>query len=460
MYRAARVPPQSLEAEQATLGAMLLSAEAIDKAALLLRPEDFYREAHQILFQASCDLRGRSEPVDLTTLAAELENRGQLEQAGGRPYLAALLDAVPTAAHVEHYARIVEQKAILRGGIEAATLLAEDCFGEVESAEEVLSRAEMALRQIADRSRRKTLWTAAELMEEAMERLEVARERAAEMQERGEAAFVNGITFGLKCVDASTNGAQPGHLVLIGGESQAGKSSLTMLSMIEAARREKKAGGPGQFLRFDVEMDREGVEDRMRQMVGKVDSRLIRTGLLDAAATRKVSDATNEIAGLPIVLDDTKPVSPARVLTRARTVPNLRAIYIDYLQLMTPDGRHESERLGIESNLKALKLIAVEMRVPVFVVVSLNREGQIRETGLAKYHADTILMLREDLELQKKWEQEAAADRWGPPRSEEDVAPVPRWVELDKQRGGPGDTHLAGFIKTFALYVDVDARRA
>jgi len=152
LRRATRVPPQSLEAEQAVLGAMLLERSAIDAAVGLLVPDDFYRDAHKLIFRAAGSLAGRNEPVDLTTLAAELETRGHLEQVGGRPYLAALLDAVPTAAHVEYYAKIVADKAVLRRLIGVGTDIVEGCFGDVESAGDVVARAEAALRAITERA--------------------------------------------------------------------------------------------------------------------------------------------------------------------------------------------------------------------------------------------------------------------------------------------------------------------
>lgn len=444
MLRNARVPPQSLEAEQATLGACLLSGPAIDRALQVLDPEDFYREAHKRVFEAAVGLRRRLEPVDLTTLAADLESRGQLEQAGGRPYLASLLEAVPTAAHVDYYAAIVEQKAKLRRLIGVGTEIVEACYGDVEDADEAASRAEAAVRAARGRDRRKSMWTSAEVMDAAYG--EIAESREAAESRGGEERGVNGVPTGLSDLDAQTNGFQRGDLVVVGGERSNGKTALALQTATYAA---KKRGIVS--LVCTLEMTVEGLGKRQIQTEGRVDSRILRSGCYGPEEAEKIALAIGRLTDLPIHIEDGLPMSPMRLLAKARAIEGLGLVVVDYLQKLRPDGRHDSERQGLEANVQALKQMALELKVPVLVVSSLSREGKLRESGQIDYEADVILRLSRNKKREEEQRTHWAVEPGAPEQWAMDVV-------IDKQRNGWVGTVEAGFIAPWAQWVCV-ARR-
>jgi len=372
MLRAAHVPPQSLEAEQATLGAMLLEGSAIEKACEVLRSDDFYREAHKLIFRAAADLSDRNEPVDLTTLGNELETRGQLEQAGGRPYLAALLDQIPTAAHVQFYARIVEQKAVLRRLIGVATDAVEECFGDVDDAGAVVARVAAAIDAIERRRETVGVIGLAGMAEQALSRYERLKE-----QPRG----TSGVPSGLRALDDVTQGWQRGDLHVIGGRPGMGKTALWMTCALSAAQQGRKV------LAFSLEMNAEQLENRIYQGVAGVESWRLRTGRLEDRHWADLAEATNTLmraveGGGEVWIDYTRGITPRYVMSKARRAlreTGLDMVVVDYIQRMACDGPHENETHKVSSIVDGLLSVADNLNLPVVAVTQLSRDVERRD---------------------------------------------------------------------------------
>ena len=448
LQRAARVPPQSLEAEQATLGAMLLERAAIEKACELLQPEDFYREAHRIIFQAAVDLSDRSEPVDLTTLAAELENRGQLEQAGGRPYLAALLDAVPTAAHVEYYARIVEQKSILRRLITVGTEVVEACFGEVENTEDVVDRAETAILAVAQRRTGRAFTPLKPLLDEAMDSIERLYRDKVE---------TTGVPTGLRALDEMTNGFQKSDLIIVAARPSMGKTSLCVNIGVHAAVHAKVP-----VAIFSLEMSKEQLALRIIQSEARVDSRRLRPGHLNEEQWRRMTEGQPSLARADHI-DDTPGISPWRCAAGAppaRRVGPLGLVIVDYLQLMRWHGRVESRQQEISEIARSLKNLARELEVPVIALSQLSRAverredkrpilSDLRESGSIEAEADLVMMLYRPSYYQYDREGDAEeVEQEGAERVDETQ------LIIAKHRNGPTGTVDLIFMPDYARFGD------
>lgn len=448
--RPARVPPQSLEAEQATLGAMLLERAAIERASEILTAEDFYREAHRLIFQAATDLSDRNEPVDLTTLAAELENRGQLEEAGGRPYLASLLDTVPTAAHVEYYARIVAQKAMLRRLIGAATQIIEECYGEVENAEEVVDRAEAAIMAVGQRRSSHYFVPLKPLLDQAFEQIDYLYQHKQE---------TTGLSTGLHALDRMTNGLQKSDLIIVAARPSMGKTSLCVNIAVHAAVHAKVP-----VAIFSLEMSKEQLALRIIQSEARVESRRLRSGFLNEEQWRRVSEGVSRVWDAPIYIDDTPGISALEMRSKARRLRaelgSLGLIVVDYLQLMRWHGRVESRVQEISEIARSLKQLARELEVPVMALSQLSRAverrddkrpilSDLRESGALEAEADLVMMLyRPSYYKYESPEAEAVPREAGVERVDETQ------LIIAKHRNGPTGTIDLLFLPEYTKFED------
>lgn len=451
--RATRIPPQAIEAEQATLGAMLLERQAIQKAAALLAPEDFHREAHGIIFGAVVELARRGDPVDQTTLAAELSTRGKLEQANGQPYLSQLLDAVPTAAHVEYYARIVADKALLRRLIGAAAGIAEECYGDVESVADVASRAEAAIREVARAKGRLNVRTLREGLDAAYERIGKAQE---------DPAPVRGVPTGIGNLDGMTGGFAPGALVYVAGRPGLGKTSLMMTGALASAR----AGYPA--LLFSFEMSHEEIEERWVQMGCQVCSQRLRAGTLEETHWRRIADGMNRMRDLPVAWYAGRPLAPSEILVVARQVAGdmgIGLVLVDYLQLMSMGGRRRDGRTQeVDDISRALKGAAQELRVPIMVGCQLSREverrtpprpvlADLRESGQIEADANAVLLLYSQAYYDR---QRSRAEGDQAPPDPDGMATDRTEIIVAKQRNGPTGVVQAGFQRNFTRFVNLE----
>jgi len=391
-----RVPPQNLEAEQSVLGAMLIDKEAILKTEFLA-PEDFYKDSHRKLFETMRDLFEKGEAVDIITVTEELRQRGLLGEVGGVAYLTTLANAVPTAANVEYYARIVQEKATLRRLIQVATEIARRGYAAEEEVEEILDDAERSILGISSRRATDGYYHLKDVMLSAWERIE---------EVCASKGGITGISTGFRDLDALTSGLQPSDLIVIAARPSMGK---TMLCLNLARHAAVNLGIP--VFIFSLEMAREQLAQRLLCAEAHVDSQRLRSGFLSEADWPKLTDALGRLSKAPIYIDDTPNLSVLEIRAKARRLKaehGLGMIIIDYLQLMRTRGRAESRQQEISEVSRSLKALARELEVPVVAASQLSRAveqrtdkrpllSDLRESGAIEQDADLVAFIyRED----------------------------------------------------------------
>ena len=363
-----RIPPQNLEAEQSVLGSMLIDREAIIIASEIIRPTDFYRESHQKIFEAMLALSERGEPVDLITLSAELEQQNLLESVGGIGYLTTLANIVPTAANVSYYARIVQEKAILRTMINTATQIVSRCFEAKDDVEEILDDAEKAILEISQRSTSNSFSSMREILKNTFERIDQLWENK---------GGVTGVPTGFPDLDNLTCGLQNSDLIIIAARPSMGKTTLALNIAQHIAVNE---GLPVAI--FSLEMSKEQLVQRMLCAQANIDAQRLRRGFLTEEDYPKLTKAAGPLSEAPIYIDDTAAISVREMRAKARRLKaehGLAAIFIDYLQLMRGDGRAENRQQEISAISRSLKALAKELNVPVVALSQLSRAVEQRE---------------------------------------------------------------------------------
>jgi len=402
-----RLPPQSLEAEQSVLGAILIEAESIIEIAEFLRPEDFYRQAHGTVYRAMVALFERREPVDLVTVAEALERDADLEGVGGRAYLSTLSNQTPTAVHAVQYARIVERKAILRNLIGAAGKIAGVAYEDPADIQEAIDRAESELFTVSNRRITAGFSALKTLLHAAYDRLDYLHAH------RGE---LNGVSSGFPELDGLTTGFQKSDLIVVAARPSVGKTSFALNIAEHAAVREHKSVGV-----FSLEMSKEQLVLRLLSSVANIDSKRLRTGFLEEMDFARIAPAMNDLSEAPIYIDDTPNITSMELRTKARRLQaesGLDLIVVDYLQLMqasttTKDANRVQEVSEISRGLKAL---ARELSVPVIALSQLSRQPEmreskeprlsdLRESGAIEQDADLVLFLWREKERAGEEEQ-------------------------------------------------------
>jgi replicative DNA helicase len=390
-----RLPPQSVEAEQSVLGALLIDRDAVIEVADVLRPEDFYRAHHGEVYAAIIELYERREPVDVVTVSEVLERRGQLEAIGGAAYLTSLINLTPTAVNAAHYARIVERKAILRNLISAAGRIAGIGYDETAEVSEAIDRAESELFGVSQRRIQAGFSPLRQLLHSAYDRLDYLH------QHKGE---ISGVRTGFADLDALTTGLQPSDLVIVAARPSIGKTSLALNIAEHAAVRDGRTVGV-----FSLEMSKEQLVLRLLSSVASIDSQRLRTGFLEEMDFTRLAPAMNALAEAAIYIDDTPNISTMELRTKARRLQaeaGLDLVVVDYLQLMqssvtTRDANRVQEVSEISRGLKAL---ARELKVPVVALSQLSRQPEmreskeprlsdLRESGSIEQDADLVLFL-------------------------------------------------------------------
>jgi replicative DNA helicase len=391
-----KLSPQAVEAEQSVLGSILIDRDAILKVADFLAPADFYRQQHAEIYEAMLALHGQREPIDLVTLGEELGRRDRLELVGGPPYLAQLMNAVPTAVHVEHYANIVERKAVLRNLIAAAGRIAAVGYEEANDAEVAVDRAEAILFEVSQRRGVGGFQSLATLLGEAYDRLEYLHEH------RGQ---ILGIPSGLSQLDALLGGFQPSDLIILAARPSVGKTSLALNVAQHAAVREGK-----RVAMFSLEMSKEQLALRLLSAESGISPRPLQTGFVDETDWSKIAQVMNDMASAPMWIDDSPALSVMELRTKARRLEaeqhGVDLIIVDYLQLMqasTPTK--EPNRVQEVSEIsRGLKQLARELKVPVMALSQLSRGveqrgsaeprlSDLRESGALEQDADVVIFL-------------------------------------------------------------------
>jgi len=386
------IPPHDLEAEKSVLGAVLIDRDAIIKIVEFLRPEHFYKEAHADVYQAVMNLYEQREPADLITIPNELRQMGALERVGGVGYLTDLVNAVPTSANVEFYARIIKETAIRRGLIKASADINELVFGDLELSD-VLDQSEQRLYSvIQDRVYQDFI--------PIKNTLEVTFERLDELSKNK--GSLRGVPTGLKSLDRMLSGLQKENLIILAARPSVGKSSLAV-NIGQYAATNKGSG----IAIFSLEMSREMLVDRMISSQGGVDNWKISTGNLDEEDFEKYGVAAGELADAPIFIDDTPGMSVLEMRTKARRLMlenKIDLIIVDYLQLIKPP-KAESRVQEITMISLALKNLARELKVPVLALSQLSRAveqrggdkkpqlSDLRDSGSIEQDADVVMFI-------------------------------------------------------------------
>ncbi|MGH9194877.1 MAG: replicative DNA helicase, partial [Acidimicrobiia bacterium] len=363
----ARVPPHNLEAEESVLGACLLSREAVANILEIVHPHDFYKPAHVELFDAILELYGRGEPVDAVTLGEELRRRDRLEDIGGKAYLHTLVAAVPTAGSAVHYARIVEEHAILRRLIEASQEISDLAFNLPEDVEETVDRAENLIYQVSQRRLTEDFRVLKDLLAENMEQVE-------KLYERG--SSITGLPTGFSELDNITAGLQPANLIIVAARPSQGKSSLA-ISIAEHVGVNEQVP----VVVFSLEMSKMELVQRLMCSEARVDSNRLRRGALQDSDWPKLSHALGRLAEAPLFIDDTPNVTIMEMRAKCRRLKSkhgLGLVIVDYLQLMQPSRRTDNRVQEVTEISRNLKILAREMDVPVIAVSQLSRNVEYR----------------------------------------------------------------------------------
>ena len=417
--RAERVPPHNEEAEQAVLGAMMLSGEAIAQVADLgLRAEDFYRSGHRAIFEALTDLYARGEPVDVVTAKEELQRQGTLESVGGPLSVQHLVEQVGTPASAGHYARIVGDHALLRRLIGAAGEILRGAYEVPEDPESFADQAEGQIYGVSRRHQRDQVVTIRELVHQSMEDLERIHERTG----------LVGVPTGFRDLDEMLQGLQKGNLIIVAARPGIGKSSLvTNIARNVAVESEVPVA------LFSLEMSRVEIGMRLLCSEARVQWHKVRAGMVAAEDWGRIVEAAEVLDPAPLYIVDSGNVTIVDIRAKARRLKSqhgLGAIIVDYLQLMTSHQRIENRQQEVAEISRSLKLLAKELDVPVIAVSQLNRDPErrtdkkpqladLRESGALEQDADIVMFihrdpLSEDMQAKGTAEVVVAKHRNGP----------------------------------------------
>jgi replicative DNA helicase len=399
---ALKLPPHSLEAEQSILGGLLLDNDAVDRIGDLVYEEDFYSEAHRIIYRHILALAGDGKPADVVTLSEALGSLQKLDYVGGLAYLGALVANVPTAANIRHYAQIVRERSILRQLAATAGEIADSAFNPLgRNARMVLDEAEAKVLHIAEQGSRgqRTFQELKHLLVSAVDRIET-------LYNRDNPSDVTGVATGFADLDKETAGLQPGDLVIVAGRPSMGKTALA-LNIGEYVAIDLKLP----VVVFSMEMGASQLAMRMIGSVGRLDQHKLRTGRLAADDWEKLSTALGRLSEAPMLIDETPALNAIEVRSRARRLQKqygqLGLVIVDYIQLMQAQSAGENRATEISEISRSLKALAKELKVPVVALSQLNRSleqrpnkrpvmSDLRESGAIEQDADVILFIYRD----------------------------------------------------------------
>ncbi|WP_442972727.1 replicative DNA helicase [Rhodococcus sp. G-MC3] len=433
-----RQPPQDMAAEQSVLGGMLLSKDAIADVLEVLRPGDFYRPAHQSIYDAILDLYSRGEPADPVTVSAELDRRGDLKRIGGPPYLITLTQTVPTAANAGYYAEIVAEKSILRRLVQAGTRIVQFGYAGADGQDvaEVVDRAQAEVYEVTERRTSEDFLPLEELLQPTMDEIDSIASRG---------GISLGVPTGFAELDEITNGLHPGQMIIVAARPGVGKSTLSMDFMRSCSI---KHGMPSVI--FSLEMSRTEIVMRLLSAEAKIKLGDMRSGKMTDDDWTRLARRMSEISEAPLFVDDSPNLTMMEIRAKARRLKQrngLKLIVVDYLQLMSSGKKVESRQQEVSDFSRQLKLLAKELECPVVAVCQLNRGPEqrtdkkpmvsdLRESGSLEQDADMVILLH----------RPDAIERDDPRGGEADLI-------LGKHRNGPTATitvahqlHLSRFV--------------
>ncbi len=440
-----RVPPHSLEAERAVLGACLLDGDALMDITETLVPDDFYDPKYRVAFEIMADMAREDRPVDSLTFAGEMANRGLEETLGGQSFIAAVVDSVPTTANASYHARIVREKALRRRLIRAGGVIARLGFAEDRDLGEVLDESEKLIFELSQRGTTRDFRHIKEVLPRTIDQIQANFRR-------GEA--VTGTASGYGEFDLLTGGLQPGSLNIVAARPSMGKTALALNMAQHAAVR---GGKP--VLIFSLEMSAEQLAQRMLGSEGRINIHDLRTGNFPERAWKTLGDAANRLAGAPIYIDDGADLSTLEMRARCRRfvsrVGEVGLIVVDYLQLMRLPRNVESKQQEVSEISRALKAVARELNVPVVALSQLSRAveqrtdkkpqlSDLRDSGAIEQDADMVVLLF------RQGYYEASAGR----EPEDNGAEI----IIAKHRNGPTGTVRLIFLREYARFESMERR--
>ena len=438
------LPPQNLEAEQAVLGTILLQPEALTQVVELIKADDFYRDAHKVIFSAMLTLYDKREPHDLITVSSLLADQHKLEGAGGASYLASLTDVIPFTGTLVHHARLIRQKSVLRQLIRTSSELAARCYDAPHDIDALIDDAERTIFEIAHAKSGQAFQAIGQIVPLSFNRI-------TEQAQKGDA--ITGTATGYTDLDSMTAGLQPADMVVLAARPSMGKTALAMNIVQNVAILQRIPVAV-----FSLEMSAQALAMRMLCSVGRVDSQRLRTGRLQDSDWPRLQRATRQLSDAPIFIDDTSAMTALEMRAKSRRLKaehnNLGLIVVDYLQLMHGRGNSENRVQEISEISRSLKAMAKELDVPVLALSQLNRSlerredrrpqlSDLRESGAIEQDADVILFIYRDEVYNKS---ETSKNRG--------IAEI----IIGKQRNGPTGTVRLSFLGQYASFEQLSLR--
>lgn len=434
-----RVPPNSIEAERAVLGAILLNNEVLSHTLELITPEDFYRTGHSILYKAMIRLENRGIPPDIVTVVDELRAGNDLDKVGGASYISSLTSEVPSVAHARHYATIIRKLSTLRGLINAANDIAAEGYGAGQDVEEFLDKAEKEIFSATSRQIEKTATSLHDLLREAFNTIE-------ELYNKKE--MITGVPSGFLELDNLTAGFQPSDLIIVAGRPGMGKTSF----VLNIAQHAAVKGNVGVAF-FSLEMSKEQLVMRLLCSEAMVDAQRLRRGNLRDSDWPKLTRAAGVLSEAPIYIDDTPAITTLEIRAKARRLfaeHRIGMLVVDYLQLMRASGSYDVREQEISEISRSLKALAKELRIPIIALSQLNRgvEGRsdkrpmisdLRESGAIEQDADVVLFIYRDEVYDKESKDKGEAE-----------------IIIGKQRQGPLGMAKLAFLGQHTKFENLD----
>lgn len=437
-----RIPPQNIEAEQAVIGAILLEPQSLTVASEILIPEDFYRAAHQRIYNAMLVLSDKGEPVDLVTVTTELADMKLLEDIGGVSYLSDIANSVPTAANIEYYARIVEEKSLLRRLIRTATTIAQDGYSREDEIDDLLNDAEKNILEVSQRKNTSAFQNIKDVLVETYDNIEILHNRKGE---------ITGIPTGFVELDRMTAGFQRNDLVIVGARPSVGKTAFALnIAQNVATKTDENVAI------FSLEMGASQLVMRMLCAEGNINAQNLRTGSLTPEDWGKLTMAMGSLSNAGIYIDDTPGIRVNEIRAKCRRLKQehgLGMILIDYLQLIQGSGRGgENRQQEVSEISRSLKALARELEVPVIALSQLSRGveqrqdkrpmmSDIRESGSIEQDADIVAFLYREDYYDKESENKNIIE-----------------IIIAKQRNGPVGTVQLAFVKEYNKFVNLERR--
>jgi replicative DNA helicase len=436
---AARLPPQNIEAEQSVLGSLLIDPEAILKVISSLRPEDFYRETHALIYKAIIDLHERRQPADFVTLCDELDRRKELEQVGGPGYLTSLINAVPTSVHAQYYGRIVAATATLRRLISAAAEISNMAYERADDEDRILDQAEQLIFGVAQRSIERELVPLRTVVSDYYDRIEYLYEH------RGETV---GVPTGFIDLDRLLGGFQRADLIIVAGRPGTGKTSLALSIADFAARKHGLC-----IAIFSLEMPAQQVVQRLVSGATGIESQRLRIGDITQEELARITRAMGELSETSVYMDDTPAIAPMELRAKARRLQAehpIDLIIVDYLQLMQAGVRMENRVQEVSYISRQLKSLSSELNVPVLACSQLSRAvesrvdkrpllSDLRESGSIEQDADVVMFIyREEMYVEDTFRPNIAD------------------IMVAKHRNGPTGQISLRFMKELAKFANLE----